>query len=829
MKKVRYVTGATAESKETERERAHRKLARKAAQEGIVLLKNEKQTLPLKPGKIALYGAGASMTVKGGTGSGEVNERYSVNILQGLQNAGFTITTMNWIRDFEAEYEKAKAAYAERKAKTSILQFRDVINIMNDPLMLPEGRAISEKDIADSDTDTAIYVIARQAGEGTDKKLDKGEFDLLPQEKESLRRMAEAYSKTVLVINSGAQMDLGILDETGITAVLYYCQQGEEGGNALADILTGKVSPSGKLVDTWAKKYADIPFSDEYSYLSGDTTQEYYKEGIYVGYRYFDSFDVKPRYPFGFGLSYTEFHMTCGMPKLDGQQVTIPVTVENIGQMAGKEVVQIYVSAPEGTLEKEKKRLVAFAKTGELPVGASETLKLQFAMSDCASYDEKEAAFILDAGDYIVQAGNSSADTEVAAVITVKTKQRTVQCKNICTPAQKIAELSHCKKTGQIADGKNIPHLVMEPLEKKIIDYGEVTESTDAAAEAILQKLTLKEMAQVCVGAGYGCMMKAEKIATLGCIGKTTDILYRKGLPGVNLSDGPAGLRISQGSAVGRKGRVKTQQFVMSFMEFFPEFLKKRMLADPEKDQLLYQFCTAFPVGTALAQTWNTSLCEEIGHAVSVEMNEYLITYWLAPDMNIHRNPLCGRNFEYYSEDPVVSGKIAAAIVRGVQSEPGTYATIKHFAANNQEDNRNRSNSNLDERTLREIYLRGFEICVKEAHPAAVMSSYNKINGIYSPDCRELLTDVLRHEWGFDGVVMSDWYSTGKGLGTNDGAIAAGNDLIMPGMSANVKEILQGLKKGTVTENQLRTSAGRIIKQILKSNVAARYSTEQFL
>ncbi len=827
MKKLKYVTGATLENAPTKRELAHRALARRAAQQGIVLLQNKGDALPIAPGSLAVYGAGASMTVKGGTGSGEVNERYTVTILQGLENAGFTVTTKQWIADFEGEYDRAKQAYAERKAKTSLLQFGDVINIMNDPLMLPAGRVVTDADIEASGTDTALYIVARQAGEGTDKKLDKGEFDLMPEEKESLRKLAASYKKTILVINSGAQMDLSILDEIDISAVLYFCQQGEEGGNALADVLTGKVSPSGKLVDTWAKKYTDIPFANEYSYLSGDTTQEYYKEGIYVGYRYFDTFHVAPRWPFGFGLSYTEFTLTAGTPTMNGAELSLPVTVENIGKAAGHEVVQIYVSAQAGELDKERKRLVAFAKTEELVPGAAETLTLHFSMKDCTSYDEKAAAFVLEAGNYLVQVGTSGADVASTTVVEVAEKQVVTRCKNVCEPAKTITELTAPKREAAEIDPA-VPHLTMQPFAPETVQYAKPSGPESAQVKAILDTFTAKEMAQLCVGAGYGCMMKADKISTLGCIGKTTDALCKKGLLGVNLSDGPAGLRISQGSAV-KRGKVKTLQFVMSFMEFFPGFMKKMMLADPQKDELLYQFCTAFPVGTALAQTWNTALCEEVGRAIGTEMNEYLVTYWLAPAMNIHRNPLCGRNFEYYSEDPVVSGKIAAALVRGVQSFPGTYATIKHFAANNQEDNRNKSNSNLDERTLREIYLRGFEICVKEAHPASLMSSYNKINGIYSPNCGELLTDVLRNEWGFDGMVMTDWYSTGNGLGTNDGAIKAGNDLIMPGMPANAKEILAGLKNGTITEEELRLSAGRIARQILASNVAAKHSPDQFV
>ena len=827
MKKRKYVTGATFENAPTKQEMAHRALARRAAQEGIVLLKNQDHALPLCPGKLAVYGAGASMTVKGGTGSGEVNERYTVSILQGLENAGFVVTTKQWIQDFEAEYTQAKEAYAQRKAKTSMLQFKDVINIMSDPPMLPAGRVVNEADISASDTDTALYIVARQAGEGTDKKLDKGEFDLMPNEKESLRKLSAAYKKTILIINSGAQMDLSILDEIDISAVLYFCQQGEEGGNALADVLTGKVSPSGKLVDTWARTYRDIPFAMEYSYLSGDTSREDYKEGIYVGYRYFDTFGVAPRYPFGYGLSYTEFTLTAGVPTLSGTQVSVPVTVRNVGEAAGREVVQVYVSAPSGKLDKEFKRLTAFDKTDILAPGEEQTLSLQFFMKDCASYDKQVAAFVLEQGAYSLLVGTSSANVSPTAVIIVPQAQTVTQCKNICTPEKPVSQLTAPARECPVADSA-LPRLTMESFAPEVISYSEPAPLEEPKVKAILDTLTEKEMAELCVGAGYGCMMKAEKIAALGCIGKTTDTLWKKGIPGVNLSDGPAGLRLSQGSAINRKGKVKTLQFVMSFMEFFPGFLKKAMLANPQKDELLYQFCTAFPVGTALAQTWNKALCEEIGSAIGAEMNTYLVTYWLAPAMNIHRNPLCGRNFEYFSEDPLVSGKIAAALVRGVQSHPGTYATIKHFAANNQEDNRNKSNSVLDERTLREIYLRGFEICVKDAHPASVMSSYNKLNGVYSPNCKELLTDVLRCEWGFDGIVMTDWYSTGNGLGSNDGAIRAGNDLIMPGMSANTKEILRGLQNGTVTRTQLRISAGRIVKQLLDSN-AAVYTADQFV
>ena len=828
MPKVKYVTGATESAEITALETQNRRIAYEAACEGIVLLKNEDSALPIKPGKLALFGAGASKTVKGGTGSGEVNERHTVTILEGLENAGFEITTKAWIADFEAELQRENDAYAERMRKTSIFKFKDVINIMNDPMMLPYGRMISDEDIAESGCDTAVYVVARQAGEGSDKKLDKGEFDLSSIEKANLKKLSASYKTTVLVINSGAQMDLSILDEVGISAVVYFCQQGEEGGTALADILTGKVCPSGRLTDTWVKTYADIPFGEEYSYLSGDTTKEYYKEGIYVGYRYFDSFGVKPRFPFGFGLSYTTFHWKPGETRVSGTTLLLPVAVTNVGAVAGKEVVQLYVSAPVGQLKKEYQRLIAFGKTGLLQPGESEELTLAVSFTDCSSYDEAARAYVLEEGDYVFRLGTSSDSTNPIAAVTLGETVLVRKVRSVCPPERPVQALTPDAYPVEVLE--NIPRIILDAsaFSTEIVNYSDPTMPSDPETDAVIARLADTDMAELCVGQGMGGMMKAQKIASLGVIGKTTDGLSSKGLLGVNLSDGPAGVRILKIGAVRENGKLKMGEFIMSFMDFFPEFLQKGIRVDPKKDTPLYQFCTAFPVGTSLAQSWNTALCEAVGSAIGEEMDRYLVTYWLAPAMNIHRNPLCGRNFEYYSEDPLLSGMIAAGIVRGVQKKPGRYATIKHFAANNQEDNRNRSDSIMDERTLREIYLKGFEICVREAKPAAVMSSYNKINGVYTSNCRDILTLVLRNEWGFDGLVMSDWYATGKGLARPELAIAAGNDLIMPGVGTDKKTILKGLKKGTVAEKDLKLSTARIVRQLVHSNVAARYSSDDF-
>lgn len=291
----------------------------------------------------------------------------------------------------------------------------------------------------------------------------------------------------------------------------------------------------------------------------------------------------------------------------------------------------------------------------------------------------------------------------------------------------------------------------------------------------------------------------------------------------MNLSDGPAGLRIARAAAVRKSGLLRTSEFTMSFMEFLPKPLKSFMLVDPKKDKILYQHVTAFPVGCALAQSWNQALCHKVGAALGDEMNAYLVTYWLAPAMNIQKNPLCGRNFEYYSEDPIVSGKIASAVVQGVQTIPGTYAVIKHFVANNQESDRTQSDSIVDERPLREIYCLGFQYCVQEAHPAAVMSSYNRLNGIYTANDRQLLTDLLRDEWGFDGIVMTDWYATGKGLASNVDCIKAGNDLIMPGTWSAKRQIYTALEEHRLSYYDLRLSAARVIDELIHSNVARRF------
>jgi beta-glucosidase len=820
-------TKAVKDQSESQREREHQELAYRAALEGIVLLENN-GALPVKPGKIALYGAGAEKTIKGGTGSGEVNERHSVSILEGLEKAGYTITTGKWINDYNRLFEEALEAYKAEVAKQ--MRLFKIYEIMETPFRYPYGREITDADIKESDTDTCIYVVARQAGEGADRKLDNGDYSLTEIEKKNIGKCAESYKKTIVVINVGSVFDLGFMEEIpGINALLYFCQQGMQGGRAFADILSGKSTPSGKLVDTWPKKYDDIPFAREYSYLNGDLENEYYREGIYVGYRYFDAFNVEPRYEFGYGLGYTGFDIKFSEAVVDKTKVMVKVKVQNTGdRFTGKEVVQLYVSCPQNNLAKEYQRLAAFSKTRELKPGETQELELEIDLKSLASYHEERASFILEQGDYIVRLGNSSRNTVPCAVITLDQKVVLSRHKNICKPQSKIEEI----KPPEVIykdDLSDVKKLMVKAADFETItyEYKNPPVCSDKKVDELLKKLSIKEMVELVVGAGLSSSFFSKNYFNApGAIGNTTSKLVKKGIINITLADGPAGLRLQKTSAVNKRGKIRMIDAQIEFLNYLPKLIKRFLFGNPEKDDLIYQFTTAFPVELALAQTWNTNLLEEIGRAVSIEMAEYGITFWLAPGLNIHRNPLCGRNFEYYSEDPYLTGKLAAALTRGVQSIEGNYVTLKHYCANNQEDNRNRVSSDLNERALREVYLRGFEIAVREAKAKGVMTSYNRVNGTYTANSHDLCTKVLRNEWGFEGVVMTDWFSTGKGLGNNGLCMKAGNDLIMPGGRYYKKEILAELKKGNIEEEDLRRCAANVLRSILDSKLAKEYKLD---
>ncbi len=816
------LTKASYSAKMNQREKKNLRLAYRAACESIVLLEND-GVLPLQTRKIALYGSGASKTIKGGSGSGEVNERRSITILEGLEKAGFEITTRNWIEDYEKMYAEGKERFTSEKWKKLLTNPANAMELLAD-YPGTEGRKITKQDYQESDTDTCVYVLSRQAGEGVDRKLEKGDFYITDIEKYNIRICAKGYKHFVLIINAGSQIDLSFVDEiSGINAILYVGQLGTAGGYAIASILSGKTTPSGKLSDTWVRSYEDIPFGREYSYLNEELEYEDYREDIYVGYRYFDTFKVEPRYPFGYGLSYTDFSVDVKSVFVQGWKIQLKVEVTNIGkQYAGKQIVQAYLSAPQGKLGKEYQSLVAFGKTRKLMPDESEEILLTFDITEFSSYQEASARYILEKGDYILRVGDSSRNTKLYAILELDEDTCVAQMTNICVLNQNL-DILYAPDDVNCDEYEELPRykLNFQGFESKTYTYGNLSECKNKKAIDFVSELSVEDMTEIVVGVG---MFGAKTRFTLpGSVGNTTSKFWDKGLANVALCDGPAGIRIQKRSGLVANKKIKMIDAPMSIYEMIPKIIKNRLLASPKTSTVLYQYTTAFPVSGTLAQSWNIKLAKEIGTAIYDEMKEYGCTFWLAPALNIHRNPLCGRNFEYYSEDPMLTGEMAAAITQGVQHEEGYYVTIKHFACNNQEENRKRVSSNVSERALREIYLKGFEIAVRKGKAKAVMTSYNKVNGIYTPNSQDLCTSVLRNEWGFEGVVMTDWFATSKGCANSAVCITAGNDLIMPGGKADKKAIVDSVKQGTLDIKMLRQSCIRVVNAIMNSDIQKEY------
>lgn len=522
-------------------------------------------------------------------------------------------------------------------------------------------------------------------------------------------------------------------------------------------------------------------------------------------------------------MSYTQFDIHSSGVSIDGRTVTVQATVANIGsRFSGKEVAQLYVSAPSGALHKEYQSLMAFAKSANLEPGARQTLSLRFDLGAMASYREADSAFVLESGDYLLRLGNDSRNTLVVGAVNVPREIVVSRHCPICPVREKIDEITPpSRETESLMPG--LPRIYVDPDAFVCVEHRYETpgECTDPWVQKFLSTLTREEMAQIVVGIG---MFGGEKRFHLpGAVGNTTSKFWDRGLANVALCDGPAGLRIQKRSTLTPSGKIKAVELAMTTYDALPDFAKKFMMGDPEKGTDLYQFTTAFPVTSALAQSWNTELMHRVGTAIYREMKEYGCTFWLAPAINIHRNPLCGRNFEYYSEDPRLTGCMASALTQGVQQEEGFYVTVKHFACNNQEDNRNYVSSNLSERALREIYLRAFEMTIKEGGAKSIMTSYNRVNGVWSPNSHDLCTKVLRNELGFDGVVMTDWFSTGGNKADCALCMKVGNDLIMPGTPKAKSDILRSVKSSKISDADLRRCCSHVVKAILDSATQRQY------
>lgn len=777
----------------------HIALSKEAAGEGMVLLKNNDHLLPLKKGaKIALFGKGSFDYVKGGGGSGDVTVSYVHNLYDGLKMQGEHVDI----------YEPAADFYRENVS----LQYKNgAVPGMTEEPELPQE--IIEG--AHAFTDTAIVVISRFSGEGWDRSsieyngeynpwenevsmprvagkiFPDGDFYLTAEEKKMIARVEEKFEKIAVVLNIGGMVDTcWIKNDDRISSVLVAWQGGMEGGLAAAEILCGKVNPSGKLADTFAAKVEDYPsaenFHESVHYVD-------YTDDIYVGYRYFETIPGaadKVVYPFGYGLSYTDFDVNIKKVWEENGQIKARVEVTNTGDVPGKEVIQLYYSAPQGILKKPARELAAFAKTRLLEAGESQMLTLSFAKTDMASYDDlgkiTKSAYILEKGVYEFYIGTSIRDVEKADFalnVEKDTVTRQLSAKLVPSSLKKrmlsdgsFEELPQCEGNDPNACvlEKMIPG-TEEALEPEVPMRGRklCMNSYKEGVKPFIQvaegKITLDEFMSQLSDEELLHLLGGQPntgVANTYGFGNLPDY----GVPNAMTADGPAGLRIAPECGV---------------------------------------CTTAWPCATLLACTWNTELVELVGQAGAEEVKENNIAVWLTPAVNIHRNPLCGRNFEYYSEDPLISGKMGAAMVRGIQSQH-IGATVKHFAANNKETNRKHSDSRVSERALREIYLKAFEIIVKEADPWAIMSSYNVINGHRASENRELLEDVLRGEWNFRGMVTSDWWTRGE----HYKEIKAGNDVKMAtGFPERVKKAME---LGELDRADLERCARRVLELLLK-------------
>lgn len=816
---------ATTNPEISQRELRNRKKAAEAAAEGMVLLKNEGHMLPLRPGcKVAMFGRGVRKTVKGGTGSGSVNERSIVTLYDGMKNAGFVVTTDAWLDAYDEAYEEANRAWqAEIQRKSKEMWSFDAFCAT--PFAAPVGDLPMK-----TDTDTAIVVISRIAGENADRRAVKGDYYLSDGERELIRRVCALYRDVLLVINAGGQVDLSVAEEfSQIRSVLILGMPGMEGGTAFADILLGRITPSGKLTDTWAYRYEDYPSADSFSHNDGNMFMEYYREGIYVGYRYFDTFDIPARYGFGFGLSYTTFLLDAPEMSADDKNVSVRVEVTNTGsRYAGKEVVQIYATCPCGRLSKEYRRLVGFAKTGVLEPGASETVRICFPLEDLASYDDGEPGWVLESGSYYLWMGSSLAQARLVGELTLADPAVLVKTENQCCrlavmkemQPDAVADAEKRAACAAAAGRLGIAPIALAPGETKVIVYHTNVELANPDAMDFVNTLTVEQLLRLANGElradGTRTTIAGEHTVPGAC-GETSRCARENGLPSIIMADGPAGLRLTS-SYREKDGRLLPTASRLIYSA-------GAMVTPPDNTEPApgeikhYQYCTAIPTGTQLAQSWNVELARALGDLVAGEMEEFGVTIWLAPGMNIHRNPLCGRNFEYFSEDPILTGKMAAGITRGVQAHPGCMTMIKHFACNNQEDNRHFSNSIVSQRPLREIYLKGFQVAIRESAPLSLMSSYNMLNGVHAANSFDLCSNILRSEWGFRGFVATDWRTTvHDGSCTAANCMRAGNDLNMPGFEADLRNLQKELRQGTLHIEDVKACVSRLVSVIRQSN-----------
>ena len=771
-------------------------LARQTAAEGAVLLRNEDGALPLKAGeRIAVFGRIQFHYYKSGTGSGGmVNTRYVTGILDALKredgislDAGLEETYRRWEEDHPFDMGKGWAQEPWSQEEMPL----------DDEVVL---RA------ADS-SDAALVVIGRTAGEDKDAANEKGSYLLTDLEEEMLAKVCRAFSRVIVLLNVGNIIDMRWVETYHPQAVLYVWQGGMEGGNAVADVLMGRVNPCGKLSDTIAERIEDYPSTEHFGGEHGDR----YVEDIYVGYRYFETFArEKVLYPFGYGLSYTSFQVACTAAERAGDRMILKMQVTNTGSCAGKEVVQAYVNPPQGKLGKPVRNLVAFAKTSHLKPGESEQLVLEITDYSMSSYDEKgvtgeqtRSCYVLEAGTYEIYAGTDVRSAIQVAGFEEEETRVVARCQEALAPVEPYQRMRP-ERAAADEEGNDVFRIAWEDVPQRTYSMKERSANEplceipyegdrgyklgdvyDGHISLDVFLSQLKDEDLCCLVRGEGMCSPKVTPGTAAAFGGVTDSLQGLGIPAVCCTDGPSGIRMDCG---------------------------------------YYAF--SMPNGTCLACTFNEEITEELYRMEGVELRKNRIDMLLGPGINIHRNPLNGRNFEYFSEDPFLTGKMAVAQLKGMHSF-GVTGTVKHFAANNQEYHRRQCNAVVSERALREIYLKGFEYAVREGEAYSIMSTYGAVNGLWTASNFDLLTTVLRKEWGYQGLVMTDWWADmndegGPASVTNTAAmIRAQNDLYMVTASAEENamqdNLAAGLADGSLKRAAMQRSAKNILSIILRT------------
>ena len=772
---------------------AYAAAARAAAAEGAVLLQNTDHVLPFAPGtKLAVFGRSQFNYYKSGTGSGGlVNTGHVPTITEALENSGHVTVDAR----LKAVYEGwiAGHPFDVGQGWASEPWYQEEM-----PLDAPLVEGFSRKN------DAALVILGRTAGEDKDNSATEGSYLLAGAERQMLREVCRAFDRVAVVLNAGSILDMQWVEEYRPGAVLYTWQGGQEGGLAVADLLTGKVNPSGKLSDTIAKDIAGYPAAGHY----GSETRNLYAEDIYVGYRYFETFaPEKVLYPFGFGLSYTSFSVTPGKVRQEGDTLRFTAAVINTGSIAGKEVAQVYVEAPQGKLGKAARSLCAFAKTRLLQPGESETLTMACPVRTFASYDDSGATghrscWVLEGGEYRFYLGTDVRSAQPVGSIPLA---QTVieQLEEACAPTTAFQRLRPVASGngGYAPAYEPVPLSTVSPMQRRAgrmaPEYPQTGDRGWKLGDVADGKVSLPDfIAQLsdddlcCIVRGEGMCSPKVTPGTAGAFGGVTGRLVAFGIPTGCCADGPSGIRMDCGS-----------------------------------------WAFSMPSGTCQACTFNTPLVRELYAFEGLELRKNRIDTLLGPGINLHRHPLNGRNFEYFSEDPLLTGKMAAAQLQGMQ-EYGVAGTIKHFACNSQEFHRHDVEAVVSERALRELYLKGFEIAVKEGKARSLMTSYNPVNGFWSASNYDLTTTILRGQWGYEGQVMTDWWARCNDAGqpgerTNAAAmVRAQNDLYM--VNANAEEnsnrdnLAEGLKSGAVSRGDFQRCAENICRFLLQSPALLR-------